>query len=180
MGYVETLCQLCRVSFAIARIRRKDEPEEAAWDYTGSGHVETVTYTQDSDSCGYESGCETLESGDREGEHIAGPGCVSTAGYSGHRISVEEMEGCRAVQALLEKGTGWKPEPDDQEFELEGDYFLTGIGDGSPDEAPLEDIKPARHGINEACISNFNFEVYEVCPIPIHSKPWKMDWPQCI
>lgn len=36
MGYYETYCQLCGVSFAIARHRRADEPPSAAWDYTGS------------------------------------------------------------------------------------------------------------------------------------------------
>ena len=39
MGYVEIVCQLCGVSFAIGRLRRPDEPQEAAWDYTGSGFV---------------------------------------------------------------------------------------------------------------------------------------------
>ena len=40
MGYVETLCQLCGVSFAIGRHRRAGEPPEAAWDYTGSAFIE--------------------------------------------------------------------------------------------------------------------------------------------
>jgi hypothetical protein len=69
------------------------------------------------------------------------------------------MKGCRAVQSLLTKDESWVPEPDDQDFELESNYFLTGVGDGSPDEAPLEDISPVRHGVDSIFISN---EMYEV------------------
>jgi hypothetical protein len=78
-------------------------------------------------------------------ENIGGPGCVDCRGYSGHRISLAEMKGCRAIQCLLMKTIDWKPEPDDQDFELDGRVFLTGVGDGSPDMAPLEIISPVRH-----------------------------------
>jgi len=80
MGYSEHICQLCGVSFAIARLRRADEPIEAAWDSSG------VLLPQ----------AEDMESSDEcsaiDGEHIAGIECISTQGYSGHRISVEEMK----------------------------------------------------------------------------------------
>lgn len=46
------------------------------------------------------------------------------------------------------------PEDGDQDFEIEGDYFLTGIGDGSPDESALEDIQPVRHGVDSMIICN--------------------------
>ncbi|CAD6584366.1 MAG: hypothetical protein ASARMPRED_001748 [Alectoria sarmentosa] len=153
MGYCETLCQLCGVSFAIARLRRADEPVEAAWDYAGSGYINA--YDELNGICGEDSGCRihTNEDG-REGEHLAGPGCVSESGYSGHRISLAEMKGCRAVQCLVKKDADWMPEDDDQDFEIEGDYFLTGVGDGSPDEAPLEDIAPSRHGISDIILYN--------------------------
>lgn len=55
------------------------------------------------------------------------------------------MEGCRAIQCLLLKRPDWNPESDDQDFELDGRVFLTGIGDGSPDLSPLESISPVRH-----------------------------------
>ena len=152
MGYCETVCQLCGVSFAIARLRRPDEPEEAAWSYYGS---EFVDVEDDCNLlCGGEFGCSIHQERPRNGEHIAGTGCVSEAGYSGHRISVEEMKGCRAVQCLVKKGYDWIPEDDDEDFETEGAFFLTGIGDGSPDESPLEGIKPARHGVDSILISN--------------------------
>lgn len=38
-------------------------------------------------------------------EHIAGPGCINTYGYSGHRISIEEMRTCTTVQCLVPKKT---------------------------------------------------------------------------
>ena len=156
MGYVETLCQLCGVSFAIARLRRADEPEEAAWSYYGSDFVDVDD--QSDVICGEGSGCTVSDiEGNRAGEHLAGPGCVLGNGYTGHRVSLAEMKGCRAVQCLVKKDADWLPEDDDQDFELEGDYFLSGIGDGSPDEAPLEDIEPVRHGISSILIANTVF-----------------------
>ena len=153
MGYHETFCQLCGVSFAIARLRRADEPEEAAWSYEGSGFVDVEHEFHG--VCGEGSGCTVSDrEGNRRGEHLTGPGCVSGNGYSGHRVSLAEMKGCRAVQCLVKKDADWIPEEDDQDFELEGDYFLTGIGDGSPDVAPLEDIEPVRHGVSRIYIAN--------------------------
>ncbi len=160
MGYTETVCQLCGVSFAIARLRRIDEPPEAAWDYTGSGYVDEDGELTEPELCGESSGCQRLprddmpETGERTGEHIAGFGCISNRGYSGQRISLGEMTGCRAVQCLIKKEAEWQPEPGDQDFELESDYFLSGFGNGSPDVAPLENIMPVRHGVDSVYISN--------------------------
>jgi hypothetical protein len=36
-------------------------------------------------------------------EHVAGPSFTCIRGYSGYRISVNEMKGCRAVEVLLQK-----------------------------------------------------------------------------
>ena len=154
MGYFETMCQLCGVSFAIAHLRRADEPEEATWDYTGSDFVNADD--EPNKLCGGRSGCTQPDDGShRDVEHLAGPGCISESGYTGHRISLAEMKGCRAIQCLLKKDANyWTPESDDQDFEVEGDYFLTGVGDGSPDEAPLDNIQPARHGISHIIIMN--------------------------
>lgn len=153
MGYHETVCQLCGVSFAIARIRNADEPYEASWAYFGGEHV------GGDDGTGEESddeGCSTMTDSE---EHIAGKSCRSTRGYNGNNISVLAMKGCRSVQCLVKKEAGWLPEDDDQTFERDTDYFLTGLGDGSPDEGPLEDIEPARHGVSELLIYNIVSEV---------------------
>jgi hypothetical protein len=108
------------------------------------------------------SGCQAVERISDEGggevkqEHVAGPGCSSGQGYNGYMISVEEMKGCRVVQCLAEKDEDWKPEEDDEEFEIESNYFLTGLGEGSPDEAPLDNISPPRHGVSDILINNLS------------------------
>ena len=159
MRYVEPFCLLCGVNLAIARLRRADETKEAGWDPTGFGYVE-VDHSYDNDRrmdvlCEEGSGCTVVDrGGDRPGEHLAGPGCVSRSGYSGHRISLAEMKGCREVQCLITKDADWMPEDDDQYFELEGDYFLSGIGHISPAIKKLEGIKPVRHGRKHTYINN--------------------------
>ncbi len=155
MGYFETMCQFCGVSFAIARHRRADEPPSAAWDYAGSKYGGECLAQLFFETCGDTgAGCELLESEASTYQHIASPECASDDGYSGYRISTEEMKGSRAVQALVKKREGWEPEDDDEDFEIKSEYFLTGVGHGSPDSIPLENIRPARHGIDSVIIAN--------------------------
>ena len=164
MVYWERCCKLCGVSFDIARIRRFDEPEEAAWDFRGSAYVEEYGFFDG--LCQHGSGCTVPAavfvgewSTVKKGEHIAGHNCISLRGYSGHRISLAEMEGCRAVQWLVRKDADWMPESDDEDFETDGNYFLTGIGDGPTPSAPLENSYPVRHGI-----TSINNGHYVKCP----------------
>lgn len=82
-------------------------------------------------------------------EHIAGPGCSNRCGYSGHRISVQEMRGCQVSQCLVRKPKGWIFEPleDDEEFEKQGKFFLSGLSDHMPSrDSSSPRVKPARHG----------------------------------
>ena len=153
MGYYEFCCQICGVSFAIARNRRVDEPASAAWDYRGSAYIEYGILVG---TCGdgTDSGCKIFDDGRHGFQHLAAPGCASVNGYSGYRISVEEMQGSRAVQALAKKGEDWQPEADDETFEVESQFFLTGVGDGSPGSLPLQGLKPARHSISGVWITN--------------------------
>jgi hypothetical protein len=78
---------------------------EAAWNYIGAGSFVECDEGID-ERCGPSSGCQNVaregEHPDRK-EHIAGPGCVDCIGYPGHRISLAEMGGCRAIQCLLLK-----------------------------------------------------------------------------
>ena len=92
---------------------------------------------------------EVGSSSDSTKEHLAGPGCLHSRGYSGFRISAGEMKGCATVQCLMSKDEDWCPQPDDQSFEVAGDYFLSGLSRSMPgrDEGGLEVI-PARHGAN--------------------------------
>ena len=87
--YRETLCQLCGVSFAIARLRTVHEPPSAAWDRVGDIFVNVEDFVFDGENvqCNTNTGCTFVERAlTAEAdliEHIAGPGCISAAGYSG-------------------------------------------------------------------------------------------------
>ena len=112
-------------------------------------------------TCDESTGCTLLERGLTFGgiaakEHVAGPGCRCTSAYSGWRVSVEEMRGCRAIQALVpkEQVEDWQPESDDEDFERESDFCLSGVGDGSPDTAPLENVGRIRHGLDNVWVTN--------------------------
>ena len=68
-------------------------------------------------------------------EHIAGPRCLNTAGYHGHRITMEEMQGCCTAQGLcLRRDDDDERMPDlhDEDLEQEGDWFVSGVGDHMP------------------------------------------------
>lgn len=65
-------------------------------------------------------------------EHFAGPGCVHQRGYSGCLIGADEMKGCNVMQCLFRKEPDWTPEPDDQDFELSGNYYLSGLSGHVP------------------------------------------------
>lgn len=58
MGYSEILCTICGVSFNIARIRRKDEPTTAAWNYVNEADSFVEADEPDRfEDCGKNSGC---------------------------------------------------------------------------------------------------------------------------
>ena len=81
-------------------------------------------------------------------EHLAGPGCSHHRGYSGYRITAEQMKGCATAQCLVRKTAEWRPEPDDQSFELEGDFFLSGLSGLMPSsDVDSPEFWPVRHGV---------------------------------
>lgn len=94
-------------------------------------------------------------------EHIAGPGCLSTEGFSGHRISIQEMRGSNAAQCLIKKGRSWRPEADDCEFERNTRVLLTGLDQEVPSMSRDMRFWPARHGETDACadMSAFSTDV---------------------
>lgn len=60
------------------------------------------------------------------------------------------MRGCTTLQCLVVKTPEWTSEPDDQEFELNGKYFLSGLCG----QMPSRDIggptmTPPRHGAED-------------------------------
>jgi hypothetical protein len=97
--------------------------------------------------------------GDRgvEYEHVAGSlACewldrghgADEGAFNGHAISAEQMRGCNTLQCFIKKHNDeWRPEHDDQPFELSGQYFLSGLTDRSPsrDVDSEEEVYPARH-----------------------------------
>lgn len=93
-------------------------------------------------------------------EHIAGPDCNCDRGYNGYRVSAEEMKGCCNYQCLVTKGSGWKSEGDDFEFEREGKFALSGIGDRFPSrDMDYPSVVPARHGWERITADTTNYIV---------------------
>lgn len=58
------------------------------------------------------------------------------------------MEGCNTLQCLTRKSYTWEAELDDLDFELQSDYFLSGLSDHMPSRDSSDPIvMPARHGL---------------------------------
>ena len=148
--FYDLSCRLCRVSFSVKRLYRPDELE----DPEDILHLDCVYVSDDEDTkslCEEDAGCEdTICCNLRK--HIPGPSCASTLGYSGYRISAEEMEGCRDIQALVKKESDWSPEHDDQDFERETNFVLTGTGNNVLCPEEVEYIEPVRHGVDSLSI----------------------------
>jgi hypothetical protein len=107
---------------------------------------------------------------DSDVEHIAGPGCLNRAGYSGHEISVEEMRGCQVAQCLVRKPQGWNGEPweDDEDFEKTGAFFLSGLTDFMPSrDMNYPRVRPSRHGCEKPHAENFIWDEEEYA-MPFH------------
>lgn len=97
---------------------------------------------------------------DQVWEHIAGPGCLNLHGYNGARISNEEMLFANTLQCLIQKIDAgregmdddvspqkWEPDPDDEPWEDEAAWFLSGVSDFMPSR-DMDDprVFPQRHG----------------------------------
>lgn len=81
--------------------------------------------------------------------HLSGPKCSGGKAYNGNFITAQEMRGCTTAQCLVYKDENWSPSSDDESFELEGDVFLSGLGDQVPsrDMGDVE-LTPVRHGLD--------------------------------
>ncbi|BCS29628.1 F-box protein [Aspergillus puulaauensis] len=112
-------------------------------------------------------------------EHIPSLTCTEANAYSGHRIALEEMRGCRTVQFLVHKSCakgGWKPDGLHEPWEISEDWFLGGVCDGlSRDGYP--DVWPARGGVETPATDNMNFvpesTTADEFAMPFH--PWCFD-----
>ncbi|KAK5107812.1 hypothetical protein LTR62_000626 [Meristemomyces frigidus] len=167
MGYTEQVCQICGVPFNIGR-----EPELSAWrDY----HYDYIT-EEDTDC--KDDGCSNVlrHPGADEAEHLAGPECTSTSGYSGWRISVEEIQDRNRCLCLAQKKEDWKPEIDDHAFEIESEYcYLTGISSTGVSDFGVENLTPARHGLLEPMVDNNAQEfTSDQAAMPMHPACFEM------
>ena len=97
MGYYENCCQICAVSFNIARLRLAHESQKDGWGYSGPDYY---MGEPNCSSCVYfteVTGCENVhveEEGGLNGSgviHYPGRGCTSDAGYNGNKIGAMEM-----------------------------------------------------------------------------------------
>ncbi|OJJ03046.1 hypothetical protein ASPVEDRAFT_713104 [Aspergillus versicolor CBS 583.65] len=114
-------------------------------------------------------------------EHIPGPNCTEANAYSGYRISLEEMRGCRTAQFLVHKSSaegGWKPDGLHEPWETSQDWFLSGVCDGMASRDMGDStVWPARGGLESPWADNVNFDT-EWTPsndlaMPFH--PWCFD-----
>lgn len=106
-------------------------------------------------------------------EHIAGPGCVLRSAYNGCKISAEEMRGCMTAQCLVrkQKGLQYRPASDDEPFETNGDFFLSGLNDFMPSrDWSWPQTIPTRHGCDEVRAENkiWETEIAEEYAMPFH------------
>lgn len=96
-------------------------------------------------------------------EHIPGPNCTEARAYSGDRISLEEMRGCRTAQFLAHKSSpegGWKPDGLHEPWEASQDWFLSGVCDGMESrDFGFPSVWPARGGVQSVQTDNINFDV---------------------
>lgn len=91
-------------------------------------------------------------------EHIAGPDCRLTSGYSGHRITADEMHGCRTFQLLCPKPAGWTPNDQDEELEKDpsSQHYLSGLTDNFDSKHAWNNIfVPLRHGQGKHHVCNW-------------------------
>lgn len=58
------------------------------------------------------------------------------------------------MQCLALKDEHFEPEEDDEGFEKDGKYFLTGVSEGTPDEWDTVRFVVARHGMQETLMNN--------------------------
>jgi len=86
---------------------------------------------------------------ENEWEHIAGPRCENVMGYSGHRITVEEMQGCGTLQCLVRKFERQESGVDDKDgdWEVDSDWYLSGLSDYMPSrDIDCPTVFPPRYG----------------------------------
>ncbi|TGO51844.1 hypothetical protein BCON_0153g00100 [Botryotinia convoluta] len=174
MGYHENVCQICAVSFNLARCRTKYEPPEAAWGYSTG-----LYYAGEAETCldlSEETGCEEISINGRINAHIAGPNCVFDGGYSGYRISVAQMKDMRLSRYIIKKPEDLSEEEDAPDYEKCSDYFITDQSISTQDDWEPGALPRYRYAVNS--FMAMNYEVIEEDGfsrgVPVHDSCWKI------
>ncbi|KAF2444319.1 hypothetical protein P171DRAFT_361703 [Karstenula rhodostoma CBS 690.94] len=99
--------------------------------------------------------------------------CFRGMGYAGRFITAEEMRGCNTAQCLLNKAhhSAAAEEPDDQDFEREGSFYLSGLcGHVCSRDGGGEEFVPARHGVADAFVDSWVWQNvrYSETAVPFH------------
>ncbi|PQE32796.1 F-box-like domain-containing protein [Rutstroemia sp. NJR-2017a WRK4] len=180
MGYYENFCQICAVSFNLARVRTKCESREAGWELENG-----LYYNYMGDPAGVlcsnmpeQSGCKNVpvEGGGAfpEEEHIAGPGCVYTGGYSGYRITPEDMKNMRLTRYIIPKPKNTVDEEDAPDYEKCSDYFITDQTITTQDHFENGDLPRVRYGVDYFFAQNSDVVEGDEMGVPVHDACWKM------
>jgi hypothetical protein len=159
-------------------VERIDEVQDAMFPFYCGKDNDTEYGTVDSASeddfnCSYHMDMIGHPNEHSEFEHIAGPGCRNRAGYSGHKISAEEMRGCQVSQCLVRKPLDFEPLEDDEDFEKEGEFCLSGLSDHMPSrDRYYPRVEPARHGCELPRAENVIWDDVEIEEYAMPFHPW--------
>lgn len=111
-------------------------------------------------------------------EHLAGSDCHVQCGYSGSRISAEEMRGCTTSQCLVRKSSDWTPETDEMDCELNSDYFFSGVSVYMPQRNyGCPRYIPQRHGLDAEVYVDTTFWTDVSSPFYCSLVPLRELWP---
>ncbi|KAF8854699.1 hypothetical protein BDZ45DRAFT_627362 [Acephala macrosclerotiorum] len=196
MRHTSLVCQICSVPFSIGRIRTFYEPESCSWDSRGFQIFEQDPSASLCSIFPKESGCSNVKvRGGDVLQHIAGMGCIFEAGYSGHRIGVEEMRGMGRCRYLVRKpkrnGVGDENEDseseEEKEYEKDSEYFFTAPTTHIPLSDITKTLKFSKYGVLGSDFCAKNCPAYQSWPswddypmtanwigIPVHSACWKI------
>ena len=107
-------------------------------------------------------------------EHIAGADCYEGRAFNGNAISAEEMRLCNTAQYIVKTEncihqlTDSTPEPDDEYFEHEGRYFLSGLADRVDGLEGDCTTYPERHGLHGDTMSPEEYDGFERGDLVFH------------
>ncbi|KAF3005603.1 hypothetical protein E8E13_001920 [Curvularia kusanoi] len=136
------------------------DSDNEMWNPEEIGHVDIVAAVEDDDT--YTSFKHTISS-DPPPKHD----CFRGKGYNGKYITAQEMRGCNTAQCLLSKIYYSPDADDDQEFERQSSFFLSGLcGNVKSRDGGGEEFLPSRHGLEYVNVDSWFVE--DDTAIPFH------------